>query len=257
MVTLRSGKAIPFLGKNVPKRKTARKTKAGRSGGAEKLQESKSYENSVQMTISRSEKAVSSSEETTSKRSIQPSEAEVEKLTVNSQPTQPIEQEKSIAAINIDGGIIEGAKSTTATNTIQPVVVLQNVAVAPVENSNAISCEASTSFQTEFSVSLNDTSQTMAQSILDESSDDSAETMIDDSFEITDYDDFDQPLENDAPHLPEPTLRICLPVAEAMKDENKEIDVSHDEDRTENKDDAEMERKPLADLCSVTNISWF
>ena len=45
--------------------------------------------------------------------------------------------------------------------------------------------------------------------------------------------------------------------SEAMKDENKEIDVSHDEDRTENKDDAEIERKPLADLCSVTNISWF
>ena len=252
MVTLRSGKAVPFLGKNVPKRKTAKKTKARRSGRAQKLQESKSCEDTDKMTTLTAEKAVSLPEETTSKRPIQPSKAEIEKLTVNSQPTQPIEQEKPIAAIDIDGGKIEGAESTTATNTIQPVVVSENAAVAPVENSNAISCEA-TSFQTEFSVALNDTSQTMAQSILDESSDDSAETMIDDSFEITDYDDFDQPSENDAPHLPEPTLRICLPVSEAMKDENKEPD----EDRTEDKDDAEIERKPLADLCSVTNISWF
>ena len=252
MVTLRSGKAVPFLGKNVLKRKTAKKTKARRSGGAQKLQESKSCEDTDKMTTLASEKAVSLPVEITSKRPIQPSEAEIEKLTVNSQPTQVIEQEKPIAAIDIDGGKIEGAESTTATNTIQPVVVSENAAVAPVENSNAISCEA-TSFQTEFSVALNDTSQTMAQSILDESSDDSAETMIDDSFEITDYDDFDQPSENDAPHLPEPTLRICLPVAEAMKDENKEPD----EDRTEDKDDAEIERKPLADLCSVTNISWF
>ena len=252
MVTLRSGKAVPFLGKNVPKRKTAKKTKTRGSSGAEKLQESKSCEDTDKMTTLASEKAVSSPEVTTSKRPIQPSEAEIEKLTVNSQPTQPIEQEKPIAAINIDGGNIEEADSPTATDSIQPVVVLENVAVAPVENSNAILCEA-TSFQTEFSLELNDTSQTMAQSILDESSDDSAETMIDDSFEITDYDDFDQPSENDAPHLPEPTLRICLPVSEAMKDENKEPD----EDRTENKDDAEIERKPLADLCSVTNISWF
>ena len=193
MVTLRSGKAVPYLGKNVPKRKTAKKTKKNR---AEKSNDSKPSKN-LQMT--------------------------------------PPEEE------------IPQADQTTTFAAAQPVVFDVSNPL-PVDDSNE--------------VSLNDISGTTNQSkrsVLDESSDDSAETMIDDSFEITDYDcDQHDLTENDESFtMQEPAVRICLPVRGTTNDGNKEPNVSRAEGGADDNDDDEVKRKPLTDLCSVTNISWF
>ena len=191
MVTLRSGKAVPYLGKNVPKRKTAKKTKKNQT---EKSNDSKPSEN-LQMT---------------------PTEKEIPK-----------------------------AVQATTFAAAQPVAFHNS---NPVDDSNE--------------VSLNDISGTTNQSkcsVLDESSDDSAETMIDDSFEITDY-DYDQHdlTENDeAFKMKEPAVRICLPVRQTTNNDNKEPNVTRAQGSADNNDDNEVKRKPLTDLCSVTNISWF
>ena len=193
MVTLRSGKAVPYLGKNVPKRKTAKKTMKNRTEKSNDL-----------------------------------------KLSENLQIT-PTEKE------------IPQADQATTFAAPQPVVFdVSNP--PPVDDSNE--------------VSLNDISGATNQSkrsILDESSDDSAETMIDDSFEITDYDyDHLASTENDeAFKMQEPAVRICLPVRGTTNDGNKEPNVSRAEGGADDNDDDEVKRKPLTDLCSVTNISWF
>ena len=118
MVTLRSGKAVPYLGKNMPKRKTAKKTK----------------------------------------------KKQTEKSTV---------------------------KNESATFAAPQPAVFDNSNSLSVDDSNEVPpYNASNSHENDFSVSLNNLSGTTNQSnrsVLDESSDDSAETMIDDSFEITDY----------------------------------------------------------------------
>ena len=191
MVTLRSGKAVPYLGKNVPKRKTAKKTKKNRTEKSNDL-----------------------------------------KLSENLQIT-PTEKE------------IPQADQATTFAAPQPVVFdVSNP--PPVDDSNE--------------VSLNDISGATNQSkrsILDESSDDSAETMIDDSFEITDH-DYDQlqddSTENEDLQMREPAVRICLPLRANTNNENKEPKA---EDGADNNDDDKVKRKPLTDLCSVTNISWF
>ena len=193
MVTLRSGKAVPYLGKNVPKRKTAKKTMKNRTEKSNDL-----------------------------------------KLSENLQIT-PTEKE------------IPQADQATTFAAPQPVVFdVSNP--PPVDDSNE--------------VSLNDISGATNQSkrsVLDESSDDSAETMIDDSFEITDYDyDHLASTENDeAFKMQEPAVRICLPVRGTTNDGNKEPNVSRAEGGADDNDDDEVKRKPLTDLCSVTNISWF
>ena len=188
MVTLRSGKAVPYLGKNMPKRKTAKKTK----------------------------------------------KKQTEKSTV---------------------------KNESATFAAPQPAVFDNPNLLSVDDANEVPpCNASTSHENDFSVSLNDISGTTNQSnrsVLDESSDDSAETMIDDSFEITDH-DYDQlqddSTENEALQMREPAVRICLPVRANTNNENKE---PRAEDGADNNDDDKVKRKPLTDLCSVTNISWF
>ena len=197
MVTLRSGKAVLYLGKNMPKRKTAKRTKK----------------------------------------------------------KQP---ERSTVIAVVDDRVETNESATFAAP--QPAV-FGNLNPLSVDDSNEVPpCNASTSHENDFSVSLNDISGTTNQSnrsVLDESSDDSAETMIDDSFEITDH-DYDQlqddSTENEALQMREPAVRICLPVRANTTNENKEPSA---EDGADNNDDDKSKRKPLTDLCSVTNISWF
>ena len=252
MVTLRSGKAVPFLGKNVSKRKTTKKTKQAVKQ-SEKSEGPKLLENPVHLP-----------KETTSKTITQTSliEADQQFKVHNEKPIgeyvqiESTEQENPVAVPNSDEDKTKGLEPTTSATAIQPLAVSQNPAVVPVENSIDIASKASTSFQAEFAVALNNISGTIDQRVLDESSDDSAETMIDDSFELTDY-DFDQLSGSDGPELTEPALRLCLPVEGAMKNDNNERVASRDQNRAENKDEDEIKRKPLADLCSVTNISWF
>ena len=199
MVTLRSGKAVPYLGKNMPKRKTAKKTK--------------------------------------------------KKQTEKSTATAVVQKDDTVET------------NESATFAAPQPAVFDNSNPLSVYDSNEVPpCNASTSHENDFSVSLNDISGTTNQSkrsVLDESSDDSAETMIDDSFEITDndYDQLqDDSTENEALQMREPAVRICLPMRANTNNENKE---PRAEDGADNNDDDKVERKPLTDLCSVTNISWF
>ena len=244
MVTLRSGKAVPYLGKNVPKRKTAKKTKKNNSEPSKKPNDSKLSEKPDKSTTPNFQKKSSE------KETIPTVQATV------STSNQP----KIAAAVqNEDMNATNESKKIAAP---QPVVVFDDSNPIPVDDFNGVpSYHASTSRENEFSVSFNDISGTTNQSkhsVLDESSDDSAETMIDDSFEITDY-DYDQlqhesAENNEAFQMQEPAVRICLPVR-GTTDENKEPNVSRAEDGDDNND--EVKRKPLTDLCSVTNISWF
>ena len=240
MVTLRSGKAVPYLGKNVPKRKTVKKTKKNNlpeKSNDSKLPEEpdKSTEQTVQM---------------------KPSEKEIPESVqapVAATATGTVQEEHTIETT-------ESAVFTTP----QPVLVFDNPDPFPVDDSNQVPpCKASTSHETELALSFNDISEMTnqsKQSVLDESSDDSAETMIDDSFEITDP-DYDQ-LEHDSTRndesfqMQEPAVRICLPVREITSSDNKE-NIPPAENSTENNDDDKEKRKPLTDLCGVTNISWF
>ena len=244
MVTLRSGKAVPYLGKNVPKRKTAKKTKKNNSEPSKKPNDSKLSEKPDKSTTPNFQKKSSEKETTPTVQAT---------VSTSNQP-------KIAAAVqNEDMNATNESKKIAAP---QPVVVFDDSNPIPVNDFNGVpSYHASTSRENEFSVSFNDISGTTNQSkhsVLDESSDDSAETMIDDSFEITDY-DYDQlqhesAENNEAFQMQEPAVRICLPVR-GTTDENKEPNVSRAEDGDDNND--EVKRKPLTDLCSVTNISWF
>ena len=244
MVTLRSGKAVPYLGKNVPKRKTAKKTKKNNSEPSKKPNDSKLSEKPDKSTTPNFQKKSSEKETTPTVQAT---------VSTSNQP-------KIAAAVqNEDMNATNESKKIA---TPQPVVVFDDSNPIPVNDFNGVpSYHASTSRENEFSVSFNDISGTTNQSkhsVLDESSDDSAETMIDDSFEITDY-DYDQlqhesAENNEAFQMQEPAVRICLPVR-GTTDENKEPNVSRAEDGDDNND--EVKRKPLTDLCSVTNISWF
>lgn len=244
MVTLRSGKAVPYLGKNVPKRKTAKKTKKNNSEPSKKPNDSKLSEKPDKSTTPNFQKKSSEKETTPTVQAT---------VSTSNQP-------KIAAAVqNEDMNATNESKKIAAP---QPVVVFDDSNPIPVDDFNGVpSYHASTSRENEFSVSFNDISGTTNQSkhsVLDESSDDSAETMIDDSFEITDY-DYDQlqhesAENNEAFQMQEPAVRICLPVR-GTTDENKEPNVSRAEDGDDNND--EVKRKPLTDLCSVTNISWF
>ena len=244
MVTLRSGKAVPYLGKNVPKRKTAKKTKKNNSEPSKKPNDSKLSEKPDKSTTPNFQKKSSEKETTPTVQAT---------VSTSNQP-------KIAAAVqNEDMNATNESKKIA---TPQPVVVFDDSNPIPIDDFNGVrSYHASTSRENEFSVSFNDISGTTNQSkhsVLDESSDDSAETMIDDSFEITDY-DYDQlqhesAENNEAFQMQEPAVRICLPVR-GTTDENKEPNVSRAEDGDDNND--EVKRKPLTDLCSVTNISWF
>ena len=244
MVTLRSGKAVPYLGKNVPKRKTAKKTKKNNSEPSKKPNDSKLSEKPDKSTTPNFQKKSSEKETTPTVQAT---------VSTSNQP-------KIAAAVqNEDMNATNESKKIAAP---QPVVVFDDSNPIPVDDFNGVpSYHASTSRENEFSVSFNDISGTTNQSkhsVLDESSDDSAETMIDDSFEITDY-DYDQlqhesAENNEAFQMQEPAVRICLPVR-GTTDENKEPNVSRAEDGDDNND--EVKRKPLTNLCSVTNISWF
>lgn len=244
MVTLRSGKAVPYLGKNVPKRKTAKKTKKNNSEPSKKPNDSKLSEKPDKSTTPNFQKKSSEKETTPTVQAT---------VSTSNQP-------KIAAAVqNEDMNATNESKKIAAP---QPVVVFDDSNPIPIDDFNGVpSYHASTSRENEFSVSFNDISGTTNQSkhsVLDESSDDSAETMIDDSFEITDY-DYDQlqhesAENNEAFQMQEPAVRICLPVR-GTTDENKEPNVSRAEDGDDNND--EVKRKPLTDLCSVTNISWF
>ena len=244
MVTLRSGKAVPYLGKNVPKRKTAKKTKKNNSEPSKKPNDSKLSEKPDKSTTPNFQKKSSEKETTPTVQAT---------VSTSNQP-------KIAAAVqNEDMNATNESKKIA---TPQPEVVFDDSNPIPIDDFNGVpSYHASTSRENEFSVSFNDISGTTNQSkhsVLDESSDDSAETMIDDSFEITDY-DYDQlqhesAENNEAFQMQEPAVRICLPVR-GTTDENKEPNVSRAEDGDDNND--EVKRKPLTDLCSVTNISWF
>ena len=244
MVTLRSGKAVPYLGKNVPKRKTAKKTKKNNSEPSKKPNDSKLSEKPDKSTTPNFQKKSSEKETTPTVQAT---------VSTSNQP-------KIAAAVqNEDMNATNESKKIA---TPQPVVVFDDSNPIPIDDFNGVpSYHASTSRENEFSVSFNDISGTTNQSkhsVLDEFSDDSAETMIDDSFEITDY-DYDQlqhesAENNEAFQMQEPAVRICLPVR-GTTDENKEPNVSRAEDGDDNND--EVKRKPLTDLCSVTNISWF
>jgi len=244
MVTLRSGKAVPYLGKNVPKRKTAKKTKKNNSEPSKKPNDSKLSEKPDKSTTPNFQKKSSEKETTPTVQAT---------VSTSNQP-------KIAAAVqNEDMNATNESKKIAAP---QPEVVFDDSNPIPDDDFNGVpSYHASTSRENEFSVSFNDISGTTNQSkhsVLDESSDDSAETMIDDSFEITDY-DYDQlqhesAENNEAFQMQEPAVRICLPVR-GTTDENKEPNVSRAEDGDDNND--EVKRKPLTDLCSVTNISWF
>ena len=248
MVTLRSGKAVPYLGKNVPKRKTVKKTKKNNlpeKSNDSKLPEKpdKSTKQNVQMKPSQKEIP----------ESVQATASAPNQTTVAATATGTVQEEHTIETT-------ESAVFTTP----QPVLVFDNPDPLPVDDSNEVPpCNASTSHETELALSLNDISGMTNQSkhsVLDESSDDSAETMIDDSFEITDL-DYDQ-LEHDSARndesfqMQEPAVRICLPVRETTSSDNKE-NIPPAENSTENNDDDKEKRKPLTDLCGVTNISWF
>ena len=234
MVTLRSGKAVPYLGKNVPKRKTVKKTKKINSEPSKKPNDSKL-----------SEKPDKSTTPNFQMKSLE------KETTLTVQATVSASNQPKLAA--------------AVQNEDQPVVVFDDSNPIPVDDFNGVPpYHASTSRENEFSVSLNDMSGTTYQSkhsVLDESSDDSAETMIDDSFEITDYDydqlQHDSTENNEAFQMQEPAVRICLPVRGTTSNDNKEPNVSRAEDGDDNNDDDKVKRKPLTDLCSVTNISWF
>ena len=234
MVTLRSGKAVPYLGKNVPKRKTVKKTKKINSEPSKKPNDSKL-----------SEKPDKSTTPNFQMKSLE------KETTLTVQATVSASNQPKLAA--------------AVQNEDQPVVVFDDSNPIPVDDFNGVPpYHASTSRENEFSVSLNDMSGTTYQSkhsVLDESSDDSAETMIDDSFEITDYDydqlQHDSTENNEAFQMQEPAVRICLPVRGTTSNDNKEPNVSRAENGDDNNDDNEVKRKPLTDLCSVTNISWF
>ena len=247
MVTLRSGKAVPYLGKNVPKRKTVKKTKKINSEPSKKPNDSKL-----------SEKPDKSTTPNFQMKSLE------KETTLTVQATVSASNQPKLAAVvqNEDMNVTNESEKFA---TPQPVVVFGNSNPIPVDDFNGVPpYHASTSRENEFSVSFNDISGTTNQSkhsVLDESSDDSAETMIDDSFEITDY-DYDQlqhesAENNEAFQMQEPAVRICLPVRGTTSNDNKEPNVSRAEDGDDNNDDDKVKRKPLTDLCSVTNISWF
>ena len=236
MVTLRSGRAVPYLGKNVPKRTRAKKTKKPKSEETQKSVNSKLTE--------------SPAGELAPKQSDQQSEIPIDKMIGECCGKIEAVQEKNesvqAAIPNMEENEIESNKSTEFNTPL------------PIEFASDISFRGSTSLQAELLVDLNDFSSKIDQSnlssVLDESFDYFDQTMIDDTFERTDS-DFDQPSRIDVE--PQPALRICLPVKMTMQELKNEPIVSRGGVRADNNNDDTIKQKPLADLCTVTDISWF